>query len=44
MNGPMNESLIKNVKTNLLELIHKIGKLSGYDIDVRTEDDVIILG
>lgn len=40
MTGSMNESLVSGLKSNLLELIHKIGIISGYDIDTRTEEDV----
>ena len=41
MNGALNEPQVKVIQKTLLELIHQIGNLSGYDIDVRTGEDVI---
>jgi hypothetical protein len=43
MTGSLPESLVSAIKFNLLDLIHKIGNLSGYDIDTRTEEDVYFL-
>jgi hypothetical protein len=43
MTGSLPESLVLAIKSNLLDLIHKIGNLCGYDIDTRAEEDVCFI-